>query len=1191
VVTLRSPGNPAAEWGLPNTTSDFAVAHLSVNFFVSETDTLDSLTVFNDGSAAAIVGALSGTAVTGLGMGASGVSYGELETVEILLGTGVDTFTVTGTATGAITAVHGGGGGDRLTITGGGGPGSPLLVYGDTTQDRSRYTSAGATPLPGAGFSFAVDGDDSIDASTDQQSVAIYGGGGQDVIFGSQAGDHLAGGGGNDEIHGQGGSDHIYGDSGFNQDLGTRLDRATNQILKVVTVETTGNDKIFGDVGDDIAFGDHGIIAQTAGIQRILTTGNVIGVQTTNVTSGGDDDIQGGADNDVLLGGKGNDRIDGNGGQDLAFGDHAILTGRAVGVMTSPRVRTLTGTQFYDANGNPQVTAVWQTPPGALPAWANWLITLVDGNFGNDYLAGGGGNDSLFGQSGDDSVQGDGAISLTVSATLPSADDFAGPAQDGDDYVEGGSGNDLIFGNLGQDDLIGGSSDLFGFNTASQRADGADIIFGGSGTAIARNDLGDVSPAGHARDADTILGDNGDILRVVGANGVATSAFLTFNYDNYGSAKIIPRVFQTLDYTKGTGSASDLGGNDVVHGERGDDIIHGETGNDILFGEGQDDQIIGGAGQDRIYGGAGEDSLLGDDGRFIISRNGLTEPLYGVTTVNAQTNLTLPGPFTGAWEYITGRLNSSVRLLSPALGGNDLIFGGLGDDFIHAGTGNDAVSGAEAQAAWYNSLAVGAGYYSTGGFSIANQNDPLGYNATTRKLAAYDANNPLAKIPNFFLNFDATDTANNKIDDGKDRVFGDDGHDWLVGGTDNDRLWGGKGDDLIHADDNLTTNGGLNNQPDSRAFADRDFVYGGDGLDVMIANTGGDRMFDWGGEFNSYVVPFSPFGEPTIYRSPSPQIQQFLLALGKASGADQSMTEPNGELALFTQADPQWQSNHGTPRDPQPGNIGGTQRDAQGGPEDDRLTNLPLVLAPVAAPAVGSSIVANSTDVTLNTIFVSADPSNPSTRALIVGGSNAADTILVRQGSSSAYLDVVVNGVDKGQFAIASTSGAIGRIIVYGHDGNDSITVNTNVQIDAVLYGEAGDDTLTGGGGNSVLDGGIGNDILTAYSGRNVLIGGLGQDKLSGGKNSNLLIGGSYKYSTDLSSLWGLMAVWKGSASYSQRVASVRSGGIDALFAVNNLTVTDDKTVDFIFGGLDQDWYWLFGLDSTDKIKSGVIVN
>jgi len=116
-----------------------------------------------------------------------------------------------------------------------------------------------------------------------------------------------------------------------------------------------------------------------------------------------------------------------------------------------------------------------------------------------------------------------------------------------------------------------------------------------------------------------------------------------------------------------------------------------------------------------------------------------------------------------------------------------------------------------------------------------------------------------------------------KINDGKDRIFGDDGNDWLVGGTQNDRLFGGFGDDLMNLDDNQDTAGGLNNVPDAPQFADRDFAFGGGGLDVLIANTGGDRMFDWGGEFNTYVVPFSAFGEPTVFRNVNPHLRQFLL--------------------------------------------------------------------------------------------------------------------------------------------------------------------------------------------------------------------------------------------------------------------------------------------------------------------------
>ena len=385
VLTLKSPGLPAEEWGLPDTTSEFKVTHLSPNFFVSETDTLDSLTVFNDGSTTNDVGALSATSVTGLGMSPAGINYANMESVEVLLGTGDDTFTVTGTAAGAITAVHGGGGTDHLYVTGGGGAGAPLLVYGDTTQDGSRYSSDGkestagfynadnVTPRPSAAFAFANDGGDTIDASVATQTVAIYGGGGNDVIYGSQAGDHLAGGAGGDEIHGQGGADHIYGDSGFNQDLATRLDRVIGQ----PSSDPPGGDQrsrattSFGDAGDDIIFGDHGIIPRLRAHSESSPL-NVVRVETTKPPTAATM-RSGRADNDVSLGAPATtastatkDRPDPR--------RPRRATSRAAGDMTSA-VSALCYAQLYTAAGNAQVTPTWQWAPGSLPAWSNGLIT------------------------------------------------------------------------------------------------------------------------------------------------------------------------------------------------------------------------------------------------------------------------------------------------------------------------------------------------------------------------------------------------------------------------------------------------------------------------------------------------------------------------------------------------------------------------------------------------------------------------------------------------------------------------------------------------------------------------------------------------------------------------------------------------------------------------------------------------
>ena len=80
--------------------------------------------------------------------------------------------------------------------------------------------------------------------------------------------------------------------------MSKRLSLST-QILSVVTSNlsatpnadplTVGNDTISGDAGNDIVLGDVGVIAQTPGTNRILTTGNVISVTTVRPTDGGAD--------------------------------------------------------------------------------------------------------------------------------------------------------------------------------------------------------------------------------------------------------------------------------------------------------------------------------------------------------------------------------------------------------------------------------------------------------------------------------------------------------------------------------------------------------------------------------------------------------------------------------------------------------------------------------------------------------------------------------------------------------------------------------------------------------------------------------------------------------------------------------------------------------------------------------------
>src|SRR5262249_23181696 len=251
---------------------------------------------------------------------------------------------------------------------------------------------------------------------------------------------------------------------------------------------------------------------------------------------------------------------------------------------------------------------------------------------------------------------------------------------------------------------------------------------------------------------------------------------------------------------------------------------------------------------------------------------------------------------------------------------DDIVYGGLGNDSAHGGSGDDAISGGEALTESYTQTQAAAlnlpgiartdyGHPYTPGDALRfNPIDPNSKHpriaGRTGEFALYDDFEPMRKIllnsdgtlnktnagKEFFLNFSSAegplDTrwdvggAGQKPTHRGDNLLGDNANDWIVGGTGRDNLYGGWGNDLLNADDLLTTNGGLNDQPDGDyrvgqgSYEDR--AYGGAGKDVLIANTGGDRLIDWVGEFNSYLVPFSTFGMATGDRTRQPFLDHVL---------------------------------------------------------------------------------------------------------------------------------------------------------------------------------------------------------------------------------------------------------------------------------------------------------------------------
>lgn len=876
----------------------------------------------------------------------------------------------------------------------------------------------------------------------------ITGGRNVDVIFGGISGDTITAGDGDNVV---------FGDNGrvtFAAGLVSIIASSPISVAETIDTRYGGTDSISTGIGDDLVFGGQAgdsiragsgndIVFGDNGKALYSTTGVVVQVVSTDTIFGGDDTLAGDAGDDVLVGGSGSDVISGAVGRDLIMGDNAMIDRQTtIGDKTNPRFRVLTDAQIYDTAegtaGKVMVKPDWQANPDGSPAWADFRITLLEMNvdaftFGNDYIAGGAQDDTIFGQLGNDVIQGDGTTDITqtggkrVSASRDGTNTLLlNPSFDastnGNDYIEGNGGNDVIFGNQGQDDIIGGSSDLFSLTTAGLRADGADIIFGGSGIAVARDALGNVTDDGHAADSDMILGDNGNIYRIVNSDGKS----VTFNYDSYSpTVRIVVRGAEMLDYTPGGSdfnkdrTLSDRGAADEIHGESGDDFIFGMVGNDVLFGDAQNDSIVAGYGADWVSGGTGDDGILGDDGLIFASRNSTEfgEPLYNIKPIAAdQINLATKDD----QGILIGLLNVEKALkytadltpdnLDPAaiqnpnfrpLNANDIIFGGLGNDSIHAGAGDDAVSGAEAQKFSYI-----ANYSPLGTllnpFSPLTESDfdkpfnpgnPLGYSIRSTKFALYDANvdvndglreifltaaGGLAKsntgLP-WFLNFNASEgpkddkwTVGTSYDalptDGDDRIFADLGNDWAVGGTGRDAIYGGWGDDLLNADDDLSTNGSLNNKADTNPSYE-DLVYGGAGRDVLIGNTAGDRLVDWDGSFNTYLLPFSKAGLPTVVRTATDSIQTFLLDLSESQGADLTLAaqhgtdparngEPLGELGMVTDKDIAWPSQQGVARDGQPQNLQ-TEPDVK-----DTAGTLPIWQT-ASAPATGTEVGAITT--------------------------------------------------------------------------------------------------------------------------------------------------------------------------------------------------------------------------------------
>ncbi len=144
----------------------------------------------------------------------------------------------------------------------------------------------------------------------------------------------------------------------------------------------------------------------------------------------------------------------------------------------------------------------------------------------------------------------------------------------------------------------------------------------------------------------------------------------------------------------------------------------------------------------------------------------------------------------------------------------------------------------------------------------------------------------------------------------------------------------------------------------------------------------------------------------------------------------------------------------------------------------------------------------------LITLRLSDGTSTSDVTTTLVVGSNGQDSVEVAYGSTI----VTINGQPPVSFD------PNGGLIIFGLDGDDTITVDGDITLDTIIDGGDGNDTLQGGGGRNTLIGGNGYDTVILASGQNTVVDVAEQTVIASPNSANLIIdeGATLNFSSSL---------------------------------------------------------------------------
>ncbi len=551
----------------------------------------------------------------------------------------------------------------------------------------------------------------------------------------------------------------------------------------------------------------------------------------------------------------------------------------------------------------------------------------------------------------------------------------------------------------------------------------------------------------------------------------------------------------TLDESSGALPAARLfgeAGNDTLTGGSGADLLDGGTGNDTLLGKGGVDNLLGGDGDDILTGGDGDDLVSGGNNNDLFIWNpgddsDLNEGDADTDTIvvnggNGAEAFTLtangtrvrfdrvsPAPFSldigTAEKFVlnanagddsfsaTGNLAALIQITVDGGAGIDTILGGNGADVLIGGDDNDFIDGNQGN----DVIFLGAGEDvcqwdpGDGSDTVEGQggNDTLRFNGSNiAENLSVSANGGRViftrDVANIVMDLDGIETLDLNALGGADSLTVND-----LSGTDLTTVisdlaaTGGAGDG---AADNVIINGSASDDVITAILSSGDLVVSG--LAAQVVVDGFESSLDT-------VRIQAQAGEDVVDASAVP-VGGPRLVLDGAAGNDILLGSAEVDTLLGGDND-----------DVLIGNGGADSLD--GGTGDNLLIE------------GGSNITSG-----IVTIF----------------GDGGGNTISISRTAAGAILS---NGVAIPGATVANTA----LIRVFGRGGNDTLSlVETNGALPpAVLFGGAGNDTLTGGSGADLLFGGTGNDAVLGKGGSDLLFGGAGNDTLIGGDADDQVFG------------------------------------------------------------------------------------